>query len=65
VGGLTGSSELLLNRDASERVLDAGRRRLPDHWQRLAEDFLAADDAVLANANLGLLLDLLFQRLAK
>jgi DNA polymerase III delta prime subunit len=65
VGGLTGSGELLLNRDASDRVLDAGRRRRSDHWQYLAEDFLAADDAVLANANLGLLLDLLFQRLSK
>ena len=65
VGGLTQSRELLVNRDASERILQVGSGTWPDHWLYLAEDFIAADDAVLANANLGLLLDLLFQRLSK
>jgi DNA polymerase-3 subunit delta' len=61
VGSLTQNRDLLFNRDAADHILQAGATS-PTPWQYLAEELLQADDAVLANVNLGLLLDFLMQR---
>jgi DNA polymerase-3 subunit delta' len=65
VGGLTQNRDLLFNADAAEAIIGQSGGRRTGQWQRLAEEFLSADDAVLANANLGLLLDLLFHHLSR
>ena len=65
VSGLTQDRNLLFNADAAEAIAQGNGVRRNGQWQRLAEEFLSADDAVLANANLGLLLDLLFHHLSR
>lgn len=61
VNKLTGDSTLLFNRDTA---LPQTQGIGIDRWQALVEDILEADEAVLANVNLELLLDHLFRRLS-
>ena len=65
VSGLTQDRNLLFNADAADAIVQESGVRRSGQWQRIAEEFLFADDAVLANVNLGLLLDLLFNRLSR